>query len=74
MNMRISVICLSKEFYLYEKHGDDYSANVCRKELVATIKELQKNTERLSKLGRMIDDQPKTQLPDEILRYAEKLK
>lgn len=60
--------------YLYEKHGDDYSANVCRKELVATIKELQKNTERLSKLGRMIDDQPKTQLPDEILRYAENLK
>lgn len=65
---------LIKGIYLYEKHGDEYSANVCRKELVATIKELQKNTERLSKLGRMIDDQPKTQLPDEILRYAEKLK
>ena len=60
--------------YLYEKSGDNYSANVCCKELIAVIDDLQKNTERLSELGRMIDDQPKTQLPDEILRYAEDLK
>lgn len=59
--------------YLYEKYDDEYSANVCKKELLLTVQKLSENNEKLSKLGKMIKDQPKVQLPDEIIEYVEEM-
>ena len=59
--------------YLYEKVDDEYSADVCKKELIKTVAILKLNTQRLSQLGRLIDDQPTTKLPDDIIKYVEAL-
>lgn len=59
--------------YLYEKNNDTYSADICKKELIATVKLLEENSQRLSELGKMIKDQPKTRLPDKVLKYVEEL-
>lgn len=57
--------------YLYEKSGDKYSADVCRKELKNVSVQLASLPNRQSELGKMIKDQPKTELPDEIIKYIE---
>lgn len=55
---------------LYKQAGDDYSAEYCEKALLKAVNRLQQNEERLSRLGRMIKDQPQTELPDEIIEYV----
>lgn len=60
--------------YLYNKTGDKYSSDICRKELAATVEQLQNLTEKQSRLGKMIKDQPNTELPEEIIQYVETLK
>lgn len=57
--------------YLYEKNGDKYSADICKKELLSIVDRLDNNKEKLSELGKMIHDQPKTELPDDIISYVE---
>ena len=58
---------------LYTKSGDLQSARICGEELIATKTRLAENEEKLSDLGRKIKDQPKTVLPDEILKYITKI-
>lgn len=59
--------------YLYEKAGDVYSAEICKKELIATVGRLSENPQKLSDLGELIDDQPEIQLPEEIIEYVEEV-
>ncbi len=58
---------------LYQKAGDANSAEICKKELLATAKQLEENKDRLSPLGKLIDDQPITVLPEEIREYVRRL-
>lgn len=59
--------------YLYTKNNDDYSINVCQQELIKTVNHIQSSYDRLSELGKMIDDQPETQLPEDIMDYVGRL-
>lgn len=59
--------------YLYQQIGDSYSFEYCQKELLKTVDKVKKLDDRLSELGKKIADQPNTQLPDDILLYAENL-
>ena len=52
---------------VYERSGDTYSANVCKQELGKVVSALEGLEGRVSKLGSMIKDQPKTKLTGEIL-------
>lgn len=58
---------------LYQKAGNFESANICKEELLAVAKQLSENKQRLSKLGRMIKDQPNTVLSDELQDYINKI-
>ena len=60
--------------YMYQQAGDGYSAEYCSKELIKTIDKVDRLTDRLSNLGKIIADQPKTQLPSDIIQYAKTLK
>ncbi len=55
--------------YLYTQNKDDYSVQVCRRELLQTVQAVQQADSLLSKTGTMIDDQPRTDLPDDIREY-----
>lgn len=52
---------------LYRKKGDVKSADFCLQELKKTRQLLNSAADRLSKLGALIDDQPKTELSEELL-------
>ena len=54
---------------LYRQSGDTESAKACDDELIRTRKLLEAQTDRLSYLGRIIRDQPRTSFPDEINSY-----
>jgi len=58
---------------LYEKAGNPASAEICRKELIATQQKLQQTAQRLSTLGKMINDQPVTELSQEITAYIREM-
>lgn len=58
---------------LYTKAGDKQSADICKRELLAVPEKLEKAKERLSKLGKMIKDQPTTELSEDINTYIERL-
>ncbi len=58
---------------LYQQAGDFDSAEICRQELTALPQVLKQCEERLSPLGKKISDQPKTELPQEILSYIAKM-
>lgn len=64
---------LIQGIYMYEQIGDENSADYCRQELINTKQCLAGLEDRLSDLGRMIDDQPKTDLPDDIMKYISSL-
>lgn len=53
----------------YQRAGDSSSVAVCRQELLWAQQQLSANTQRLSKLGTMINDQPVTELPADITAY-----
>ena len=53
--------------------ADEYSANVCKKELIKVKNDIENIENKLSKLGTMIDDQPINTLPDEFRAYIEAL-
>jgi len=59
--------------YLYEQNNDPYSVKICQQELLKTVRDVQNADSRLSKLGKMIDDQPVTELPDDITEYVRQL-
>ncbi len=51
---------------LYRQTGDRNSAEICREELLKIEERLLDLKDRLSYFGRIIDDQPTTELPDEL--------
>ncbi len=53
-------------FKVYTNMGDTYSAGVCKEELRSVVSRLEGLENRVSKLGLMIKDQPKTKLTGEI--------
>lgn len=57
--------------YLYEKAGDKYSADICKKELLNTVNALNNISIKQSRLGKMIKDQPNTELSEEIIQYVQ---
>lgn len=59
--------------HLYQQIGDSYSFEYCQKELLKTVDKVKNLDYRLSELGKKIADQPNTQLPGDILLYAENL-
>jgi len=58
---------------LYRQTGDYDSADFCCKELLNTSLKLKDSTKKLSKLGKMIKDQPITELPEDITDYINNL-
>lgn len=58
---------------LYTQAGDEYSADICTQQLIKTAERLENLDDRLSDLGRKIDDQPKTELPEDITEYIDSL-
>ncbi len=57
---------LVKGVELYQAAGDVDSARICRSSLIDIQHRLRAQTNRLSTLGKMIDDQPVTELPQEL--------
>lgn len=58
---------------LYKQAGDEYSTEVCEQQLLKTADRLDRLDYKLSNLGRKIVDQPKTDLPDDIVKYINSL-
>lgn len=54
---------------IYSRSGDLQSADYCKRELIETYNKLSSSAGRLSKLGRLIKDQPQTELPDDLTEY-----
>ena len=65
---------LVKGIPLYLKSGDRESAEICVSELLSAADTVENLGDKLSDLGKMIDDQPKTELPKEISEYVEYLR
>jgi len=59
---------------LYTQAGDMNSAKVCKRELVRTANRVLTVEQRLSPLGRKIDEQPSTYLSKVLLEYVDQLK
>lgn len=58
---------------LYLKAGDVQSARTCYRELVSAQETLRANRDRLSPLGKLIADQPVTELPEELQTYIRQM-
>ena len=58
---------------LYTRSGDQESVKYCQQELINVKNALETNMSKLSDLGKKIDMQPQTKLPDDILNYISKL-
>lgn len=58
---------------LYNQAGDTSSADYCSEKLLSVPERLKDNLDRLSPLGLMIEDQPNTTLPNDILYFMEQL-
>jgi hypothetical protein len=58
---------------LYIETGDNTSAGTCAKALQTAVKKLGGNETRLSPLGKMIADQPVTQLPPELMEQVQRV-
>lgn len=54
---------------LYRQMGDTGSVEICQAELLAAQEKLASNAQRLSTLGKMIVDQPTTELSEEVRHY-----
>ena len=58
---------------LYRQSGDENSARICEEELIRVSSQLAQCDDRLSFLGKLIVDQPTTELPAEIQRYIQRI-
>ena len=59
---------------LYKQAGDNQSAQICAQELINTYERVTSLKDKLSKYGKMIVDQPETELPEDIVEYVNALK
>lgn len=66
-------IMLINGIYLYHQAGDAVSVQVCQSQLLSAQAALNANQDRLSTLGRLIVDQPVTQLSEEVRNYIDQL-
>ncbi len=64
-------IMLVNGILAYEQMGDNASADILKKELISLKNGMESNRDKISKLGSMINEQPITTLPDEILKYID---
>lgn len=64
---------LLKGMELYKKAGDATSAEICRQELLSVAEQLARNGDRLSALGKKINDQPVLELPRDLQTEIAKL-
>lgn len=64
-------IMLVNGILAYEQIGDTASADILKEELLALKRSIEGNKDKISKLGSMIDEQPITTLPSDILKYIE---
>ena len=62
---------LIQGIYLYQQVQDEYSIVICKQELINTAERLHKLEDRLSTLGKIIEDQPQTELPDDIAKLID---
>lgn len=67
------VIILLTGYELYIQASDIQSAEFCLTKVNELISDINSLNDRLSALGKKIDDQPQTQLPQEILQYKNAL-
>lgn len=58
---------------LYTKAGNQQSAEICKQELLATAEQFSKNADKLSALGKMINDQPVLTLSREVQEYIRQI-
>ncbi len=58
---------------IYQKTGDTNSIQFCKQELLNTKTTLDANMAKLSRLGKQIDMQPQTRLPEEILYFISQI-
>ncbi len=65
---------LIQSIYLYEQVGDEYSIKYCQDELCSVVEKVRNCRELLSDLGKKINDQPKTELPDDIMDVYYKIR
>lgn len=59
---------------LYQKNGDQRSAETCARELIALSERLSANKDRLSSLGKRINDQPVMELSPQLQELIRQLK
>lgn len=64
---------LAQGIYLYEQNGDMESAKICAQELMETRERLHQLDQKLSPLGKLIVDQPTTELPEDLETYIDRL-
>lgn len=57
---------------MYFNSGDSASAGICTQKLMATLREFRSIPDKLSEQGRNIQDQPITELPEDIEEYLKK--
>lgn len=58
---------------LYEKSGDKSSADVCRREILYAVEKYYSNLNEMSKLGKMIMDQPQPAFSPDVESFAQAL-
>lgn len=59
---------------LYSKNGDTYSMRICSNELINAADNLSAMKEKLSYFGKIIKDQPDTELEEEVLQFIDTLR
>jgi hypothetical protein len=57
---------------MYRNSGDSASAGICTQKIMATLREFRSIPDKLSEQGRNIQDQPITELPEDIEEYLKK--
>ena len=59
---------------LYKQAGDTYSSEICMQKAFAVLDNFYSQEDKLSRLGKMIDDQPVTEVPPELQEFSEEYK
>ncbi len=67
------IVMLLTGYELYVQANDIQSADFCRAKVTELVNFLDSVDSKLSALGKMIDDQPQTQLPQELKQYINEL-
>ena len=58
---------------MFKQKGDDENVKICENQLIVAKRKVERLGMTLSEFGKMIQDQPKTQLPKELAEYIDKV-